>query len=178
MPKFGNYCCPRCDYIEREHPVDFGRTFPEAAPFCPICKNVDDTAAGLVKMDWLPQIGRMSAGNGPTFTSFETTGPDGKLTRINSITELRAMERESEKMAADGVGQQMVWRDFANDNSNKYDHAITKSWEAADYPGMPGKAQREALKTLTQEQGEAKLAELQKNAAEVAAAHAPPAEVG
>lgn len=177
MPKYGNYTCPDCGFIEREHPVDFGRTFSDAAPFCPICKNVVDTAAGLVKMDWLPQIGRISAGGGPTFTSFETTGPDGCLRRINSITELRSMERESEKMCRDGVGQQMVWRDFANDNSNKYDHAITKDWAPTDYPGMPTKAAREALRTLTSSEGEAKLVEMQKAAAEIKAATAPPLEV-
>ena len=81
------------------------------------------------------------------------------------------MERESEKMSRDGVGQQMVWRDFANDNSNKYDHAITKAWEPADYPGMPTKEAREALKMLTKEQGEARLDEAKSNA--VAAAASP-----
>lgn len=175
MPKFGNYCCPRCNLIVREHPVAFGTTFPEGAPFCGRCKDI--AFAGLIKMDWLPQIGRMSAGNGPTFTAFEVHGPDGKLKRINSITELRHMEMESEKMERDGVGQKMVWRDLANDRSNKYDHAITKNWEPDDYPGIPGKAQREALKTLTQQEGEAKLVELQKAAAEIKASTAPPVEV-
>lgn len=176
MPKFGNYVCPCCDFLLREYPVDFGTTFPQGAPFCPICKNVDDAADALVKMEWIPQLGRVSAGNGPTFTAFETTGPDGKLARINSITELRAMERRSEQMARNGEGQQMVWRDFSNGKSNKDAHAIHNKWEADDYPGIPGKAQREALRTLTQEQGEAKLVELKKNAAEISAAYAPPAE--
>jgi hypothetical protein len=170
VPKFANYACPQCDLVLREYPVDFGQNLAKAAPPCPVCKDV--------LTEWIPQIGRMSAGNGPTFTAFETTGPDGKLHRINSITDLRHMEREAEKMAADGVGQTMVWRDYANDRSNRYDHAITKNWEPDDYPGMPTKAQRQALRTLTQPEGEAKLVEMQKAAAESASATAPPAEVG
>ncbi len=175
MPKFGNYCCPDCETVLKEVPVAFGTSFNEHVEICPRCYH-NRGGGRSVRMDWIPQIGRMSAGNGPTFTAFETTGPDGKVIRIDSITALRKVEAESEKMAKDGVGQQMVWRDLANDRSNKYDHAITKSWEPADYPGMPTKAQREALKLLTQPEGEAKLVELKKNAAEISAAHASPAE--
>lgn len=138
MPKYGHYCCPACDFVERDHPVPFGTTFSAGAPFCPICKNVDDSAAGLVKMDWIPQIGRMSAGNGPTFTKFECHDATGRRVTVDSISALRAIERESEKMAADGRGEgRMVWRDLANDRSNRDDHAITKAWEPADYPGTP-----------------------------------------
>jgi hypothetical protein len=177
MPKFGNYCCPDCETILKEVPVPFGTSFNEHQEICPRCYH-NRGGGRSVRMDWIPQIGRISAGGGPTFTSFETTGPDGKLHRINSITELRHMEREAEKMAADGVGQTMVWRDYANDRSNRYDHAITKNWEPDDYPGMPTKEQRQALRTLTQPEGEAKLVEMQKAAAEIASATAPPAEVG
>jgi hypothetical protein len=173
MPKYGNYCCPNCGFIERDVAVEFGTSFPDKVLICVQCAGADHIG---VRLEWLPQIGRISAGGGPTFTSFETTGPDGKLHRINSITELRHMEREAEKMTADGVGQPMVWRDYANDRSNRYDHAITKSWEPADYPGMPTQAQREALRTLTAKEGEAKLVELKKNAAEISAAHASPVE--
>ena len=161
MPKYGNYCCPDCGCILREHPVDFGTTFPDGAPLCPQCDHPNG-GGRWVKMEWLPQIGRMSAGNGPTFTAFETTGPDGKLTRINSITELRTMERESEKMAKDGVpgAQQMVWRDYANGISNKDEHAIHKIWEANDYPGMPTKEARASFRALTQQEGEARAKEV------------------
>lgn len=170
MPKYGNYTCPTCNGLLREYPVEFGTTFTAGAPLCPWCEIP-------VRLDWMPQIGRISAGGGPTFTSFETTGPDGKLTRINSITELRAMERRAEQMARNGEGQPMIWRDFSNDVSNKDEHAIHKHWAPDDYPGIPGKAQREALKMLTQSEGEAKLVEMQKAAKEIAAATAPPVEI-
>jgi hypothetical protein len=164
MPKYGNYCCPNCGFIARDVEVPFGTTFPDAAGYCPACEVSAGPNRYVHRLEWLPQIGRMSAGNGPTFTAFETTGPDGKLTRINSISELRAMERESEKMAKDGVGQQMVWRDYANDPSNKYDHAINKAWEPDDYPGIPGPEQRAAFRQLTPQEGEARLEEARANA--------------
>lgn len=171
MPKYGNYVCPDCETLLRDVAVPFGTTFNEVVIECPRCYH-NRGGGRSVRMDWIPQLGRVSAGGGPTFTAFETTGPDGKLTRINSISELRKMESESEKMAKDGVGQQMVWRDYANGISNKDEHAIHKRWDAADYPGIPGEAQRRALRQLTQEQGEARLKEVQSTEA----AAAPPAE--
>ena len=164
MPKYGNYCCPDCETVLRDVPVPFGTTFNEILVECPRCYH-NRGGGRSVRMDWVPQIGRISADNGPTFTAFETTGPDGKLIRIDSISALRKVEAESEKMAKDGVGQQMVWRDLANDRSNKYDHAITKDWAPDDYPGVPGKEQRAALRQLTTEQGEARLEEAKSNAA-------------
>lgn len=131
--------CPRCLVVLRDVPIDMAVGAVAGAPLCPHCTGEDPPVE--VRLQWIPKVGRMSAGGGPTFRAFEVHGPDGKLKRINSITELRHMERESEKMARDGVGEgQMVWRDLSNDRSNKYDHAINKDWEPKDYPGTPSKA--------------------------------------
>jgi hypothetical protein len=48
-------------------------------------------------------------------------GKDGQQLEVTSLREIRRLENESEKMAADGVGQAMRFRAFNNDlgNSNR-----------------------------------------------------------
>lgn len=154
MPKYGNYCCPKCGTIFREVAVPFGTKFTEMELRCSTCGATAENFYIPPKLEWLPEIGRMSAGNGPTFTKFDCYDATGKLVTVDSISALRHIERESEKMAADGVGQgRMVWRDLANDRSNKDVHAFSKSgWEAEDYPGTPTKADFAKLNMLTEEQ--------------------------
>lgn len=45
-------------------------------------------------------------------------GPDGQQLQMESLRDIRKLEKESEKMAADGVGQEMRFRAFNNDVKN------------------------------------------------------------
>lgn len=45
-------------------------------------------------------------------------GADGQQLRLESLRDVRRLEKESEKMAADGVGQEMRFRAFNNDTEN------------------------------------------------------------
>lgn len=149
--KLGNYCCPDCETVLRDVHVPFGTTFNEHVEICPRC-NHPRGGGRWVRMDWLPQIGRMSAANGPTFVGFDTTDSLGNPIHIGSIAELRKVESESAKMARDGIGQPMIWRDLQNDQSNKDVHAIHGRWEADDYPGAPTKAALQRMQALTEPQ--------------------------
>lgn len=111
-----NFACPACGFIERDVNIPIALGASSYDTVCPHC--------GDAKLEWIPQIGRMSAGNGPTFTSFETLDGRNRPVRVSSISDLRRIEKDSESMARNGEGQIMVWRDYSNDRSNKYDSAI------------------------------------------------------
>lgn len=96
---------------------------------CPLCDE-------WTFLEWIPQIGRISASHGPTFTAFECYDGMNRKVRVESIADLRRIERESEQQARNGEGQIMVWRDYSNDRTNKYDSAISPSWSA---PGQPSR---------------------------------------
>lgn len=135
-----DFCCPHCGFIERDVDVPSAVGARAHVIYCPSCVEYRDDKAGLRPvyhaMDWLPQIGRMSAGHGPTFTAFETYDGRNRKVRVESIADLRRIERESEAMARNGEGQIMVWRDYSNDRSNRHDSAIHGSkWH--DHPEAP-----------------------------------------
>lgn len=46
--------------------------------------------------------------------------------RVDSLADIRRIERESEKRARDGVGEQYVFRKYAQDHSNLYEHTLGK----------------------------------------------------
>lgn len=45
-------------------------------------------------------------------------GKDGQQIQVESLRQIRHLEKESEKMAADGIGQEMRFRAFNNDTVN------------------------------------------------------------
>lgn len=53
----------------------------------------------------------------PWVVPVEGNGPDGQ-TEVSSLREIRRMEKESEKKAADGLGQEMRFRAFNQDCQN------------------------------------------------------------
>jgi hypothetical protein len=83
-------------------------------------------------MLWVPGVGSMDVGGGPTFHAFDVHDGRNNLVRVDSLHKLREVERESEKMARDGVGQQITWRMYANGNSNR--HVNTHGPDPAERP--------------------------------------------
>jgi hypothetical protein len=121
MP-WADYTCEGCPGIVRNHRFDAALGAIASAPICPVCEIV---------MTYVPAIGRMSAGNGPSFKAFEVAREvvdvnpaTGKVERhhrretIDSIAKLRAVERDSDRRAANGEGEPMRFRVFSQDHSN------------------------------------------------------------
>lgn len=75
-------------------------------------------------MIWVVPVPRMDlrsdgeGKSGNTFQKFVTRDGCNNLVEIDSLHKLREVERESEKMAADGIGQPILFRGFAQDHSN------------------------------------------------------------
>lgn len=92
-----------------------------AAPTC---------TCGVV-MEWLPQVGRIEAGAGHGgFTPFTTQvlQPDGthKPVTVSTLSDIRRLERDTERAQRNGEGQAMIWRDYSNDRSNYDVHTMGK----------------------------------------------------
>jgi hypothetical protein len=56
--------------------------------------------------------------SGNTFQKFSIRDGLNRVVEIDSLHKLREVERESEKMAADGIGQPIRFRGYAQDHSN------------------------------------------------------------
>lgn len=103
-----DFWCQSCGrlFADVNVPIAIGAT--RGAPVCPDCQR--QTA-------WIPQIGAMDAKE--PFQEFEVYDGRNRRVLIDSLRRLRQVERESEKLAADGVGQPMVFRRWAQDDSNR-----------------------------------------------------------
>lgn len=84
-------------------------------PTCPHCGDLMVWMIPVPRMD-LRSDGEGKSGN--TFQKFTMRDGQNNLVEIDSLHTLRRIEAESEKMAADGVGQQVRVRGFAQDASN------------------------------------------------------------
>lgn len=108
MPR-NDFACPSCGKVE-EH------TYPvvECAkrPICLSCFHL---------MEWLPPHVRMDAYE--PFQEF-TVHHGGRPVLVDSLSKLRAVERESEVMARNGEGQPLVWRAYSQDRSNNDVHTL------------------------------------------------------
>ena len=83
---------------------------------------------------WLPQVGRMDASSGPGFTAFTTRDGQNRRVTVDSLHKLRQVERESEQHYRNGEGQPIVWRRYANDDSNRDRHALHPTWHGGEAP--------------------------------------------
>jgi hypothetical protein len=86
---------------------------------------------------WIPQIGAIDLRSDSTseqFPKFDTYDGRNNKVHIDSLHKLRQVERESEKMAADGVGQPMVWRRYSQDRSNQDQSALHRSLTPGEAP--------------------------------------------
>ncbi len=121
-----DFYCPACNHI---HPNVYVPVTVGAAAGAPPC----DCGRQMV---WIPAAPALHYGDvkGAAFQAFDTTDGRGHPVRISSLAQLRKVERESEQMARDGVGQPMVWRRYAQDTSNQDVHTIHGSYEGGEQP--------------------------------------------
>lgn len=115
-----NRVCPNL-YV----PVQIGAT--AGAPNCETCGT---------KLVWIPAAPALHYGDvkGAAFKSFDTTDGRGNPVHIDSLRKLRQVEKESEQMARDGVGQPMVWRRYAQDGSNKDQPTLAPDYNGGEQP--------------------------------------------
>jgi hypothetical protein len=94
-------------------------------------------------MTWIPAAPGMHYGDvkGAAFRSFDTTDGRGRPVHIDSLRKLRRVERESEQMYRDGVGQPMVFRRYAQDASNRDQHTLHPDHAGGEAP-TPAAARR------------------------------------
>lgn len=71
---------------------------------------------------------------GAAFRAFDTTDGRGQPVHIDSLRKLRQVERESEVHARNGEGQPMVFRRYAQNDSNKDQHTLHQSYEGGEQP--------------------------------------------
>ena len=140
-----DFKCSACGHIERDHNVPIEIGAKAGRPVCPKgCEWPDDADSWIlahddahpenyrVRMDWIPKVGRMDA-YGP-FQEFQASDCYGKPVLVESMADIRKIERESEReydhgeRAADGspLAQKQVWRDYSQDASNKDVHTFAK----------------------------------------------------
>jgi hypothetical protein len=134
--------CSRCGQVltDIDVPVQIGAT--AGAP--------DHCGAKMVP---IPGIGAMDYGavKGAGFRGFTTTDGRGQPVQINSLRDLRRVEREAEQMARDGVGQPMVFRRWAQDGSNADQPTLSRSYYGGDAPDPAAKHRfGSTLKTSTE----------------------------
>ncbi len=114
-----DFRCSRCRYTLIDHDVPIALGARLGAPRCPTCDR---------RMTWIPAIGAMDAGSGASFKSFEVTEDvRGALVthRVDSLHDLRRIERDHEQLARNGEGRPLVWRDYSNSKTNGDVHTLS-----------------------------------------------------
>lgn len=133
MPLHDLYCsaCNRVQ-IDVYIPVAIGAT--AGAPPCATCGR---------KLTPIPSAPALHYGDvkGAAFKSFDTTDGRGQPVHIDSLRKLRQVEKASEQMARDGVGQPMVWRRYAQDSSNHDQPTLSHDYRGGEQP-TPDAARR------------------------------------
>lgn len=118
--------------------VDVYRSVEEGArsrpPLCEVCGH---------PATWLPQTCAMDVGGVKTagFRAFTTTDGRGTPVHIDSLRKLRQVERESEVHARNGEGQPMIFRRWAQGDSNKDQPTLSKDYSHGERP-TPAAAHR------------------------------------
>lgn len=87
-------------------------------------------------MSWIPQTTAMDVGGVKTagFRGFHTTDGRGQPVFIDSLHKLRQVEKEAEQAYRNGEGQPMVWRRWAQDNSNADAPTLSRSYDGGEHP--------------------------------------------
>jgi hypothetical protein len=110
-----DFFCPTCghDYPDVNIPIEIGAA--AGAPLCVKCGS---------QTEWIPQVGRMDAANGPGFVAFDCYNSRNEPIHVSSLKQLRTIERQSEVDQRNGEGQPMVWRRYSQDRSNVHSHTL------------------------------------------------------
>lgn len=103
-----DYVCDHCGrwFPDVDVPIAIGAT--RGAPNCPDC---------VAPTTWIPQIGAMDARE--PFQTFTTRDGRNREVVVDSLRTLRKIERESEQLARNGEGQQIVFRRWSQGDSNR-----------------------------------------------------------
>lgn len=112
-----DFRCGRCGRLSRDIDVPITIGARAGAPLCQICH---------IPTEWIPAVGRMDASSGPAFTAFDAYDGRNQPVHVDSVHKLRRIERESEQLARNGEGQQINWRMWSNDQSNRLDNTLGK----------------------------------------------------
>jgi hypothetical protein len=108
-----DYRCPACRRVLRDQYRTLDQGGLHTAPRCPACTT---------QMEWLPpRLAwdlKTDGGGTAGFQKFTTYDGLNRKVEIDSLHKLRQVEAESEKLAADGIGQPIRFRAYAQDRSN------------------------------------------------------------
>lgn len=131
-----DYQCPTCGHraVDVNVPIEIGAA--AVCVECPLCADVGRKS----RMEWLPQVGRMDAGNGPSFVAFDTFDGKNQKVHVSSLKQLRDIERQSEVDHRNGEGQPLVFRTFSNDPSNKDQSALHPNFAGGEQPTTAAKS--------------------------------------
>ncbi len=83
-------------------------------------------------MEVIPQLGGLDTYD--IGVAFDTQDGRNHPVHVDSLRKLRQVERDSEAMARDGVGQRMIWRRYSQDPSNVHKHTIKEDPSEAPTP--------------------------------------------
>ncbi len=117
MPLVRIYRCKDCDETRM-------MGFEMHVPICPGCRG---------PMKWSQTRDYVSAahveqfGQAPALDYNQTKGriaPIGNGVEINSLHDIRRIEREAEKRYRDGVGEPLVFRKYSQDNGNLHTNTL------------------------------------------------------
>jgi hypothetical protein len=120
-----DFYCARCGYVQPNVVIPAAIGAQAGAP-----RHCDQL------MTWIPGIGRMDVGavKGASFQAFETTDGRGQRVLIDSLHKLRQVEREAEQAYRNGEGQPMIFRRWAQDQSNQDQPTLSKSYDGSEQP--------------------------------------------
>jgi hypothetical protein len=114
-----DFSCRLCGHVARDVNVPITIGAAQARVLCTYCK---------LRMDWIPQVGRMDAGSGPGFQEFDTFDGLNRKVHVTSLKQVRDIERASEVAHRNGEGQPLVFRAFSNDPTNRDKSALHPNW--------------------------------------------------
>jgi len=120
-----DFHCSPCNYVAVDVNVPIAIGAVAAYVQCPHCKG---------RMDWIPQVGRMDAANGPGFVGFDCYDGKNQKVHVSSLKQLRAIEKQSEVDHRNGEGQPLVFRAFSNTRSQMDQSALHPTFNGGEAP--------------------------------------------
>lgn len=127
---YHDYQCSACGHraVDVNVPIETGAL--QVSVWCPVC----DAQGRQSRMEWLPQVGRMDAANGPGFVGFDTFDGQNRKVHVSSLKQLRDIERQSEVDHKNGEGQPLVFRAFSNSKSQMDQSALHPKFAGGEQP--------------------------------------------